>query len=72
MLGYNSEENILLGFSSYNLLGVTNDSGDGEFVEGDEIQRRMINTFKELMSIESDMIKLDKKDFLRLWILNYS
>lgn len=72
MLGYNSEENILLGFSSYNLLVVTNDSGDGEFVEGDEIQRRMINTFKELMSIESDMVKLDKKDFLRLWILNYS
>lgn len=32
-------------------------------MEGDELQRSMINTFKELMSIKSDMIKLDKKDF---------
>lgn len=31
----------------------------------------MISTFKELMSIESDMMKLDKKDILRSWILHY-
>lgn len=31
----------------------------------------MISTFKELMSIESDMMKLDKKGILRLWILHY-
>lgn len=35
-------------------------------MEGDELQRSMINTFKELMCIKSDMIKLDKKDFSEL------
>ena len=31
----------------------------------------MIGTFKELMSIESDMMKLDRKDIPRLWIFHY-
>lgn len=31
----------------------------------------MISTFEELMSMESDMMKLDEKDILRLWILHY-
>lgn len=39
-------------------------------MEGDRTQRSVINTFKELMFLKSDTIKLDEKDFLRLKTLN--
>lgn len=39
-------------------------------MEEDEIQKSMINTVKELMSIKSDIIQLDKEDFLKWKTLN--
>lgn len=39
-------------------------------MEGDGTQRSVIDTFRELMSLKPDTIKLYEKDFLRLKTLN--